>query len=127
MAFSSQEHMNYANNANIINTKNKQNIVFSKNTNNNNTVTNNNNIININGFNSTVTQQQDFKLNPTTAATAATASSNSAVDSISDILKSETLREKVFKQLLDIYKTNPDKLLNDLGPADFTKVKIFII
>ena len=49
--------------------------------------------------------------------------SNNSNENIPDILNvSDSLRNKLFKQILDIYKTNPDKLLNDLGPTDFAKV-----
>ena len=54
-------------------------------------------------------------------------SSNNSFDNITDILsKSDSLREKLMKQILDIYKTNPEKLYNDLGPSDFSKVRKFI-
>lgn len=49
---------------------------------------------------------------------------NIPIDNISDILNdNDTLREKLLKQIVDIYQNNPDKLLNDLGPSDFAKVK----
>ncbi len=48
---------------------------------------------------------------------------NIPIDNISDILNdNNSLREKLLKQIVDIYKNNPDKLLNDLGPTDFAKV-----
>jgi len=50
---------------------------------------------------------------------------NIPIENISDILNdNDTLKEKLLKQIVDIYKNNPDKLLNDLGPSDFAKVNI---
>lgn len=91
--------------------KSKQNITFSKSL----PVTSNlsNNISNL------VNQQETGSsiINP-----------NIPIDNISDILNdNDSLREKLLKQIVDIYKNNPDKLMNDLGPTDFAKVnyKIF--
>ncbi len=52
---------------------------------------------------------------------------NLPINNISEILNEDNnLKEKLLKQILDIYKNNPDKLLVDLGPTDFAKVRFFI-
>ena len=95
-------------NTSLMGSKSKQKIIFSNN------LTGNSNMLNINP--SVPSQQETGN---------SIANPNIPIDNISDILNdNESLREKLLKQIVDIYKSNPDKLLNDLGPTDFAKVKL---
>jgi hypothetical protein len=48
---------------------------------------------------------------------------NNSFESLTDVLnKSHTLRDKLMNQISEIYKTNPEKLYNDLGPHEFNAV-----
>lgn len=98
-------------NASLMSSKSKQNIIFTKNLSGTSNLPNNN----IAGS----TQQQE-NVN-------STANPNIPIDNISDILNgNNSLREKLLKQIVEIYKNNPDKLMNDLGPTDFAKVNFFL-
>jgi len=89
-----------------MNSKLKQKIIFSKN------LTGSSNALNNNPNPSAQQESGSSIINP-----------NIPIDNISDILNdNDSLKEKLLKQIVDIYKNNPDKLLNDLGPTDFAKV-----
>lgn len=95
-----------------MNSKSKQKIVFNQNL---------SGIGNSNNSNDSFFNVSNQESNTTLGKT------NIPIDNISDILnENNSLREKLLKQIVDIYKNNPDKLLNDLGPSDFAKVSFLI-